>query len=757
MNAELPRKRIIGYSDKLSVAPGETIAFKVSCEDVASYDASIIRLISADLHPKGRGWITEPVESAIEGSYPGREQAIPAGSWGLVPSKPCLCAESFALNAWVWPTTPLKGEQVIMARMTPDGARGWSLGLDLEGALAMTVVTGKGSVTFSSGVPLLKKSWCFVGASVDGEAGTVTVWQRPQKVWPGYDSTADQASAFQGYVDCGGLPLSFGARYDRREGRQTFGQGRQTFGQGHYNGKIDAPRLYRRAMGAAEALACHAEPWHETSLIAAWDFSLAMTSDRIVDVSASHADGCLFNVPTRAMKGHNWTGDVLDWKAVPEQYGAIHFHDDDIHDCGWETDFALIVPDSLKSGIYAAKMQSGGDVDFIPFVVLPPRGEATAEVLFVMPSASYMAYGNEHSASHGGGFMQSFSNSLSGLSAQDLLLNERPDLGYSLYDVHSDGSGVAYSSRLRPILNFRPGVTNAWVGPAGTFPWQFNADLPLIDFLTHNNIAFDVATDEDLDREGLGLLSRYQVVLTGSHPEYYSKNMLEGLDGFVQRGGRLMYLGGNGFYWRVAYNPDLPGILELRRAEDGIRDWVAEGGEYYHSFDGSYGGMWERMGHPIHALAGVGMAGQGFDACGFYRRTQASHDPRAAFVFEGIEDEIIGDFGTVGGGAAGIEVDRCDFSKGSPPNTMILASSEGLPDTYYPGPEEIDNASPLIDGSQNPNLRADMTFMETNGGGAVFSTGSIAWIGSLTWNGFDNNVAQVTENVLRRFLEVEPF
>jgi N,N-dimethylformamidase len=88
---------------------------------------------------------------------------------------------------------------------------------------------------------------------------------------------------------------------------------------------------------------------------------------------------------------------------------------------------------------------------------------------------------------------------------------------------------------------------------------------------------------------------------------------------------------------------------------------------------------------------------------------------------------------------------------------MVLASSEGLSDTYYPGPEEIDNASPLIDGSQNPNLRADMIFMENNGGGAVFSTGSIAWIGSLTWNGFDNNVAQVTENVLRRFLETEPF
>ena len=35
-----------------------------------------------------------------------------------------------------------------------------------------------------------------------------------------------------------------------------------------------------------------------------------------------------------------------------------------------------------------------------------------------------------------------------------------------------------------------------------------------------------------------------------------------------------MYLGGNGFYWRVAAHQDLPGVLEVRRAEGGIRTWA---------------------------------------------------------------------------------------------------------------------------------------------------------------------------------------
>jgi N,N-dimethylformamidase len=46
-----------------------------------------------------------------------------------------------------------------------------------------------------------------------------------------------------------------------------------------------------------------------------------------------------------------------------------------------------------------------------------------------------------------------------------------------------------------------------------------------------------------------------------------------------------------------------------------------------------------------------------------------------------------------------------------------------------------------------------MTFFETNGGGAVFSTGSITFCGSLPANGFENNISRITENVLRRFLD----
>ncbi|HUN46794.1 MAG TPA: hypothetical protein VMU85_09745, partial [Stellaceae bacterium] len=61
------------------------------------------------------------------------------------------------------------------------------------------------------------------------------------------------------------------------------------------------------------------------------------------------------------------------------------------------------------------------------------------------------------------------------------------------------------------------------------------------------------------------------------------------------------------------------------------------------------------------------------------------------------------------------------------------------------------------DGVQNPQIRADMVFFEAPNGGAVFSTGSIAYAGSLGHNGFDNAIAKLTWNVLRRFADPKPF
>ena len=55
------------------------------------------------------------------------------------------------------------------------------------------------------------------------------------------------------------------------------------------------------------------------------------------------------------------------------------------------------------------------------------------------------------------------------------------------------------------------------------------------------------------------------------------------------------------------------------------------------------------------------------------------------------------------------------------------------------------------------NRMRGQPIQECPGGGAVFSTGAIAYAGSLAYNGYDNDLARLTTNVLRRFVDDTPF
>ena len=446
------------------------------------------------------------------------------------------------------------------------------------------------------------------------------------------------------------------------------------------------------------------------------------------------------------MTGHAWSGESPDWRQAPADYGAIHFHHDDIHDCGWESDFELEVPDGLPSGVYAARLRAGEAEHHLPFYVRAAASGPAADIAFLAPTATYMAYANiitlnfDPSSEAIGGGLPVFNEG-------DLLHLERPELGLSTYDHHRDGSGVCYSSRLRPVLAMQPLARM----------WGFTVDMLIVDWLEHAGLGFDVITDEDLHREGEALLSRYRVVVTGSHPEYYSLGMLDALEGWLNAGGRLMYMGGNGFYWRIAFHPELPGVLEVRRAEGGIRTWAAQAGEYHMSFTGELGGMWRRQRRPPNLIAGVGFISQGFDSGAPFRRRPAAGDPRAAFIFEGVDEEVVGDHGVCLGGAASWELDCVNPLLGTPAHALVVASSEGHSNIYELVPEEMLQSHPMTDATQNPDIRADMVFFETPNGGAVFSTGSIGYAGALGTKRYDNGIARLTTNVLRRFADPTPF
>ena len=173
--------------------------------------------------------------------------------------------------------------------------------------------------------------------------------------------------------------------------------------------------------------------------------------------------------------------------------------------------------------------------------------------------------------------------------------------------------------------------------------------------------------------------------------------------------------------------------------------------------------IWRPVAAPGPAAAtcwsGAGFTAQGFDLCSYYRRRPDSFDPRAAFIFEGVgADETIGDFGLVGGGAAGLELDRADRSSARRRMPWCSASSEGHTDLYMVVCEEIlvntpdHHRQPIRPGARRHGVLRDARTAAPSSPPAR-SPGC----GSLSHNGYDNNVSRITENVLRRFADAKPF
>ncbi len=694
---------LLGYADKLSARPGDSISFKVSSASATPFDARLVRSISADPNPAGLGIVEEDASAHFAPrSVPSVARPFFAGSYGIAASVVSVPANAaITLSATICPTLRSETCQTILSI----GA----LTLHLDPGGALSVACGDGTV--STNTPLKLRRWYRVKARI--EAGSVTITQ------------TELARLKTPPVQATGRITLPPVITDRPVIAARLDDGRAT---DHFNGKIEAPAVH---LG--------------DDTLCAWDFGKGISTATAYAIAGP--DLALINFPTRAATGAAWDGSEMNWTHKPDHYAAIHFHQDDIFDFGWDTDFTFTVPDGMPSGAYVMRIDCEGHEDAIPFFVCPPRGKRNADLCVLISTFTYAIYGNHARPEYD----PSWKTKFEAWDAYPYNAAEYPQYGLSTYNTHPDGSGIAHASHRRPLFNLRPGyVTFGQTTCSGLR--HFQADSHLLSWLHAKGIAYDVVTDRELHDDGVAALDGYKAVTTGSHPEYHTAETLNALRDYRDDGGKLMYLGGNGFYWRIAIHPENDSLLEIRRAEDGIRAWAAEPGEYYNAFDGTYGGLWRRNGRAPQDLVGIGFAAQGEFFGDPYRRvcTDADYD----WVFEGVEDEIIGDFGFSGHGAAGFELDHMDHRLGTPENTVLLARSVTRDSGFVLVPEEqLTHLTNLTGGSTKDALHADMILAEYPGGGRVFATGSITFCGSLPWNGFDNNVSTLLHNVFTRFLE----
>lgn len=688
---------LTGYTDRLSARPGQDIAFKVSSTLGGAYRARLVRSICADPNPNGMG-ITEEDASAwfAPRDLPARHQPFHPGSYGFTHDALTLTAqEGITLTATILPTHMNGKDQAVLS------CGPLTLGLDAAGCLFVAVDGAR----VTMGVPLPPHRWARIAANLrDGQA-TLT-----QTILGHHSRETCEAS---GPLECGAItaPLGLAARLSDRTALDFF------------NGKIEAP-----AISGANAA------------IAAWDLSASIPQCHVPALTGPALH--LVNFPTRAMTGAPWDASEMCWRHKPEHYGAIHFHEDDIYDFGWQTDFTLTVPEDMPSGVYVMHIEAEGGKDSIPFYVCPPKGERRADLCVLIPTFTYVVYGNHARPDYD----PAWQGRMRDWGAYPHNPAEYQDYGLSTYNTHSDGSGICHASHRRPLFNFRPGFLTFGATTCSGLR-HFPADSHLISWLHAKGIGYDVITDHELHAEGAGVLEGYKAVTTTTHPEYHTAETLDALRDYRDAGGNLLYLGGNGFYWRIARHMENDSLLEIRRAEDGIRAWAAEPGEYYNAFDGTYGGLWRRSGRAPQALVGIGFAAQGEFHGAPYQRV--CHDPAFDWLFEGVTEELFGDYGFSGNGAAGFELDHVDHRIGSPQNHVLLARSAGDNQAFMLVPEEqLTHLTNLTGGPEEDAKHADLIYFDLPEGGSVFAVGSITFCGSLPWNDFDNDVSHLLENYL---------
>ncbi|HUA03786.1 MAG TPA: N,N-dimethylformamidase beta subunit family domain-containing protein [Solirubrobacteraceae bacterium] len=739
---ERPGVELIGYSDRLSVAPGEAIRFMISTERL-EYESALVRLIHGDTNPNGPGFKEEVFPGVLDGHHRGERQETRTGSYVLVENGDSLRVGSFTLQAWIMPTLPNRGRwQALLSRWSSNTHRGYGMFLDPDGYLTLMLGAPGTVERVRAGTRLCRDEWQFVAATFDHEAGAACVHQSPVSRWSRVELTSISERVDIDTASCSEVTAAFciGAAGDLVASRHYVADA--------FDGKIDRPRVFARSLASAELerLARGEDPAEVAAgvVLAEWDFSAEQGSTSIQDVGPHRFDGSAVNMPTRGVTGHNWSGAETDFRLRPNEYGAIHFHSDDLEDAGWRPSIEWTVPTGVRSGVYALRLRAGDSEDHIPFVIRPSVGESHARVALLLPTLTYLAYANERM----GDPMQPNSpfDWPSAWDPLDHYLDAHPELGKSLYDVHDDFSGVCYSSALRPIVSLRPKYRFRFLHA----PRHLAGDLYLTDWLEHVDVEYDVLTDGDLHEEGQALLEGYAVLITGGHPEYWTANMIEAVEAWVGTGGRLMYLGGNGCYWVTSVHTERPHVIEVRRGYAGSRGWESEPGELHHSTTGELGGLWRYRGKLPNRLLGVGFAAEGADGQSIgYRRTHASYEEAVSWVFEGVEQEAFGSHGLVMGGAAGDELDRADRFLGTPPEAIVLATADGFGDAYdIPVEDDVRWRGRRRRGE----VRADVVLTRNASGGAVFSVSSISWAGALSHDRYQNDVARISGNVLRGFM-----
>jgi hypothetical protein len=339
------------------------IIVKISCTE-PEYTYRTVRLIQGYEGPHAPPKEEEEIFSIPTGTGKGRFQLARPGSYGLVENLRLSGEDSgIQISFFVQPHLPESGHpQILVSNLDVETKTGAAIVINVTGEIEFWVGTGNEVEVVASGFLPTKKRWTEIDVAISGKEVHASLTPKLQMVEKAQAQKKIDAALKEAVTFTANTRLTIAGGYATS---QSTPHPQVT---SFYNGRIDA--LTIRAVG------------RQTRLLAKFDFAQEMPSDRIMDVSGAEQHGILVNVPTRALKGHDWDGSEVDWTKAKGGYGAIHFHEDDLDDACWETDFRIRIPEDTRSGAYAVEIKGSEVKDMVTFFVRPsPATTAKVSIL----------------------------------------------------------------------------------------------------------------------------------------------------------------------------------------------------------------------------------------------------------------------------------------------------------------------------------------------------------------------------------------
>ncbi len=450
--------------------------------------------------------------------------------------------------------------------------------------------------------------------------------------------------------------------------------------------------------------------------------------------------------------------------------------DASVRGCGWPVTHSWTLPEDLESGGYLvltrATNAAGEKIEHQHFLaVRSAKPGSTADILFVLGTTTWMAYNNWGGSNHyEGNYRGEEVNSMS-----PILSSQRPwAKGQVWQPVGAPRVPIEQPPEMGAIPRYA-GVEWAYLHGYSKYymasGWA-SFERHFAVWAENNGYKLDYATQHDLHFRP-ELLEDYQCVVIVGHDEYWSAEMRDAIDDYVDQGGNVARFGAN-FIWQVRLENQ--GHTQVcykyfAQDEDPVMNTERQG-ELATAWESPLVG---RPGATTFGLNGFHCVYTGFGGwnprnSGGYIVYRNDH-----WVFDGC-DLYFGDCFGSSAKVFGYEVDGVDFTfknglpyptytDGAPETLEILAmNASGLEEedhgnkgaVFYAGDGDLAFKVTELHGEDTPALRVDNQYgagqmaIFSRNNGTVFNAGSCEWVNGLRLR--EPFTEEITRNVLDRFI-----